>query len=142
MIPALQNTQHILDEAKEQISEKIYLDLSDSLKKVFDIKPQNMYRVTFLFNQYKKIQVDYYADKFKTINTIVELCHDEYEVASSTIKEKNVYVCKDTCLHSKLLDSMPGTYINYNTSSEYSDDDMYETILIRPSLIITKIIQI
>ena len=136
MIPALQNTQNILDEAKEQITEKIYLDLSDSLKKVFDIKPQNIYRVTFLFNQYKKLQVDYYEDEFKTINTIVEICNDEYDVASLSIKEKNVYVCLGGCLHARLLASMPDPYINY------SDDDECDRIIFRPSFIITKITKI
>lgn len=91
-----QNIQEILDDNKQKISNKLYLQISDLNKKAFDIQSNNIYRVEYIISKPLHISENFYRTKIIKEKSLVKLPQEDFE----KLKE---YLDNNRCQCSNLI---------------------------------------
>ena len=96
----LEEAQSLLDDAKEQIPESLYLTLSNINKKLFDNKEKNMYVVTYLDMTIKRPMKDVYKLNTQVKKQYITLNDEQFQIyqkAKTESFEKKGYYLPCTC---------------------------------------------
>ena len=109
----LQKVQGELDGIKDKIDDAQYLSISNNLQKLFKIKENKLYEISFLVNYVKRVDTNEYKNISRKFTQILRLTDAEKTELQKQIRLKGVA----TSCCNIVLDSI-GDRINVNACSD------------------------
>ena len=71
--------QEILDDNKNKLSNKLYLELSNLNQKAYNIQSNNIYNVEYITSKPLHISENYYRTKIVREKALIKLCQEDYQ---------------------------------------------------------------
>lgn len=136
-----QQIQEVLDDNKQKISNKLYLQISDLNQKGYNIQSDNIYRIEYIISKPLHISENFYRTKIMKHKALVKLCEEDYD--------KILHYINNSCQCSNLIVENIKEQINLNSReiignticSECEDSETQNSIQVISEIYILSIIK-
>jgi hypothetical protein len=137
-----QNIQEVLDDNKQKISNKLYIELSNLNQQAYNIQSNNIYRVCYVISKPLHISECYYRTKLMKEQSLVKLSPEDYEKLTVCL-EGNHCQCSNLVIQNiKEQLNIHSHEINCNTlCSDCEDCETENTVQVISEIYILSIVK-